>query len=311
MRKINKKTTLRIIKAIAPWAAFFVLLLFTVKIAHAQSYLGGDWNKYLQGVPGFTATGESGEDMAISFAKNLIHIVRNIVGGIALIMGVLYGIKLVISRGQEDVITKQKANFLYVLLGFMVLIISENIATLFNPELATASQVIDFNAARDQLRDIVDYMKWMLGSVAVLMSVVSALRLVTAQGEEEQVTKQKKNITWSFMGLLVVLLASNIVNAVYVIRAPDETAAASSVVAISEFAGIIRLLLVFLGPMAIAFTIYAGYMYLTALNSEERATKAKRMVVEGVVAIVIIYGAYAMVNTLTSADIGLLTTYMV
>ncbi|MFH1410220.1 MAG: pilin [Patescibacteria group bacterium] len=301
---------MRIIRGVTPWLAFFVLLLFTVKFAHAQSYLGDEWDKYLQGVKGFTPTGQSGEELAISFVLNLIRIVRNVVGGVALIMGVLYGVRLVISRGQEDVITKQKTNFLYALLGFIILIVSENIAQIFNPERATTAQLIDFNAARDQLRDIVSYMKWLLGSIAVLMSTVSAVRLVTAQGEEEEVTTQKRNLTWSFMGLLLVLLASNIVNAIYVVRGPDETAAAAPQAAIGEFTGIIRLLLVLLGPMAIVFTIYAGYMYLTALDNEERANKAKRMIIEGVVAIVMIFGAYALVNTLTSAELGMLSTHM-
>ncbi|MBU1016156.1 hypothetical protein KJ657_03640, partial [Patescibacteria group bacterium] len=103
MQKINKSTALRIIRGVTPWLAFFVLLLFTVKFAHAQSYLGDEWDKYLQGVKGFTPTGQSGEELAISFVLNLIRIVRNVVGGVALIMGVLYGVRLVISRGQEDV----------------------------------------------------------------------------------------------------------------------------------------------------------------------------------------------------------------
>jgi len=233
-----------------------------------------------------------------------------VVGGIALIMGILYGVRLVTARGQEDIITKQKTNFLYALMGFIILIISENVARIFNPEFATTDQLIDFDAARDQLRDIVDYMKWMLGSVAVLMFAISSLRLITAQGEEEETTKQKRNVTWSLLGLLVVLLASNLVNAVYVLKSPGEAVAAAPEAAIFEFAGIIRLILVFLGPAAIAFTIYAGFMYLTALDNEERVNKAKRMIVEGVVAIVIIYGAFALVSTLTSADIGLLSSYM-
>lgn len=310
MAKANKNTAIRLIKAVAPWAIIFVLLLFTVKMAHAQNYLGSEWDKYLQGVQGFSPTGKSGEDLAISFAKNLIRIVRNVVGGVALVMGVLYGVRLVISRGQEDVISKQKANFLYALLGFMIMIISENVANIFNPETATANQIIDFNAARDQLRDIVDYMKWMLGSIAVLMSTISAVRLVTAQGEDEEVSTQKRNLTWSFMGLLVVLLASNIVNALYVIRAPDETASAAPATAVTELTSVVRLILIFLGPIAIAFTIYAGYIYLTALDNDERANKGKRMITEGVVAIVIIYAAYAIVNTLTTANLTMITTYM-
>lgn len=308
MQEINKNKTLRILKAITPWAVFFVLLLFTLKVANAQ-YLGEGWDKYLEGVKSYAPNNKTGEELAENFVLNLVRIVRNVVGGVALVMGVLYGFRLVISRGQEDVITKQKNNFLFALLGFMILIISENIARIFNPETATTAQIVDFDAARDQLRGIADYMKWMLGSISVLMMTISSVRLVTAQGEDEEITTQKRNVLWSFMGLLTVLLASNIINAIYVLNAPDEVQAAGAGVAVGEFTSIIRLILVFLGPMAIVFTIYAGYMWLTALDNEERATKAKRMIVEGVVAIVIIYGAYAMVNTLTSADIGLLTTH--
>ena len=70
---------------------------------------------------------------------------------------------LVFARGKEEVITKQKTNFLYVFMGFIILIISENVAGIFNPEKATTDKLIDFEAAHDQLRDIVDYIKWLLG----------------------------------------------------------------------------------------------------------------------------------------------------
>ena len=301
----------RIIKVVLPWLAFFGMLLITVKIAHAQSYLGGEWDKYLGDVQTFAPTSQSGEELAISFILNAIRIVRNVVGGVALIMGVLYGVRLVISRGQEEAINQQKKNFLYALFGFMILIVSENVARIFNPEFATTDQLVDFDAARDQLRDIVDYIKWLLGSVIVLMFTISSVRMVASQGQDEEIEKQKKNMTFSFIGMLVILLASNIVNAIYVINEPRETAAASPDAAVTEITSVVRLALVFLGPMAIAFTIYAGFLYLTALDNEERATKGRRMIVYGVVAIALIYGAYAIVNTLTSANLGFLSSYMV
>jgi hypothetical protein len=307
-QKIKKKTALRILKAVVPWAVFFILLLLTVKGAHAQSYLGTEWDKYIGNVKGIGPTSKTGEELAIGLILSIVHLVRNLVGALALVMGVLYGLRMVISRGQEDVISKQKANFLYALLGFMILIISENVAKVFNPEFATTNQLIDFNAARDQLRDIVSYMKWMLGSIAVLMFIVSGIRLIGAQGEENEISQQKRNITWSLLGMLTILLASNIVNAFYVIKSPTETASAAPKTVVAEVAGVIRLVLVFLGPAAIAFTIYAGFMYLTAMENEDRSKKGKQMIIAGVVAIVVIYGAYAIVNTLSSANLGYLNS---
>lgn len=309
-RKIKQKTGMRILKGVAPWVIFLGLLLMTVKAAHAQSYLGVGWDQFLGGVKTFAPTSKSGEDLAVSFILNAVRIVRDLVGGLALVMGVLYGVRLVISRGQEDVISKQKANFLYSLLGFMILIISENVAKIFNPETATTAQLIDFNAARDQLRDIASYMKWLLGSVAVLMFVISGIRMIAAQGEESEITQQKRNLMWSVLGMLSILLASNLVNAVYVLKSSGETAAAGPSTAIKEIAGVIKLILVFLGPAAIAFTIYAGFLYLTALDKEDQTKKGKEMIIAGVVAIVLIYGAYALVNTITAAKLTFLNGFI-
>ncbi len=304
---MNKK----VIKTIGSWALFLGLLIICLKVANAQSYLGEGWDRYLEGVRTFAPSGKTGEELAMNFVLNGIRIIRYVVGAVALIFGVLYATRIIFARGQEEKISEQKKNFLYAFLGFVILIISENVASIFNPESATTERLIDFNAARDQLRDIVDYIKWLLGSIIILLMAVSSIKLIAAQGNEEVVTTQKRNLTWSFVGMLIILLASNIVNAIYVINSPKEVSAASPETAISEAAGVIRLILVFLGPLAVAFTIYAGLMYLTALDNEEVANKAKRMIVAGVTAIVIIYSAYAIVNTLTAETFtSLITPYI-
>lgn len=261
---------------------------------------------FLNDVPGFAPTGQTGEELAEGFVRNLIAIVRNVVGVAALIVGVYYALRLVLARGQEDVISKQRLNFFYILLGFIILIISENVANIFNPVQSTAEAVIDFGAARDQLRDIVDYVKWLVGSAVVLWMGIVAFRMVTAGDDEEAIKNQKSNLTWGMIGFFVILLADNIVNAIYVINAPDEITAASPEASISELSSLIRLVLVFVGPIAIAFTIYAGFLYLTALDNEERANQAKRMITGGIVAVAIIYASFALINTFVGADISLL-----
>jgi len=308
VQNTRKNTALKIIKNLLPWALFLVLIFLTLKTVYAQSYLGDQWDKYLSGVEGFTPSTKTGEELATGFVLGLVRIVRNVLGGVALIMGILYGLRLVLARGQEERIAKQKANFLWVFIGFVVLIISENIAGIFNPEKATSAALIDFNAARDQLRDVADYIKWFLGSIIVLLMTISSIRMVTAGGDEEVISTQKRNITWSGIGILTILLASNIVNAIYFFRAPDEAVAAAPEVAITEIGGVIKLILVFIGPIAIAFTIYAGFMYLTSLDNEERMNRAKRMIIGGITGIVIIYAAFAIVNSITSSDLSLIST---
>ena len=288
---------------IVPTLTFCFLLFIGLKTAHAASMLPPGWGDYIHDVIKPPKTGP-GEEMAISFIKNLIRIVRYLVGGVALIMGILYGISLVFARGKEDTIAKQKMNFLWILLGFAILTISENVASIFNPEKAEISKLIDFDAARDQLRDIVNYVKWLMGSIIVFFMTVSSIRMITAQGDEEAISSQKRNLAWSVIGILIILLANSVVNAIYFINRPDEVTGGPAEKTISIVADVIRLILVFLGPIAIIFTIIAGIMYMTALDNDERMGKAKKMIVGGITAVVVIYASYALVNTLASSGLS-------
>ncbi len=286
----------KFLKFIWPVALFCVMLLVFFKTVQAQSSLGETWDQFLRNdLKSFGGEpGASGEDIAVNAIQRGISIIKYIMGAAALLFGILYATSLIFSRGKEETITKQKTNFLWVFIGFVILMLSEEVATIFNPEQATSEQLIDFDAGRDKLRDIAGYLKWLFGSIIVLLMTISGVRLVTASGNQEVIDKQKRNLVWSGIGMLMILLASGIVNAIYV---AEKGTVAETTEGITQIGGVIRLLLVFLGPVALIFTIYAGFLYLTAFENDERASKAKRMIIAGVTGIVIIYAAYALVNT--------------
>lgn len=290
----------KFLQFIWPVAVFCMFLFVFFETVYAQGALGEGWARFLEGdLPGFRAEpGAAGEEIAASAIRRGISIVKYLMGGVALLFGIIYAGSLVLARGKEEAISKQKTNFLWVFVGFIILMIADQVSVIFNPEKATSEQLIDFEAAHDQLRDVANYIKWLLGSIIILLMTISGIRLVTAGGEEEKITKEKRHLVWSGIGMLVILLASNIVNAIYVVNEETgEVAAARPETGIVEAGGIIRLILVFLGPIAVLFTIYAGFLYLTAFQNEEKLNKAKKMIVAGVTGIIIIYAAFALVST--------------
>ncbi len=298
--------TKKILKFIGSVAGFCFLLFFMLKVAHAQDSLGGGWDKFLKGdLPGFNAPkGATGEDIAAGVVRRGITLVKYLVGSAALIFGIIYAVNLIVARGKEEALTKNKLNFLWLFIGFIIIMVADGIANIFNPEAAKSDALIDFQAARDQLRDVANYLKWVFGSVIVLFMTIAGVRLITAGGNQETIEKEKRHLVWSGIGMLMILLATNLVNAIYVVnKVTGETTAANASVGIDEVGGIIKLILVFLGPMAVVFTIYAGIMYLTALDNEDRANKAKKMIVAGVTGIIIIYSAFALANTFLTADL--------
>ncbi|MCK5615147.1 hypothetical protein KAR91_75485 [Candidatus Pacearchaeota archaeon] len=295
----------KFISIVGPTALFCLVLFIGLKVAHAQSSLGGDWANYLEGeLPSFDAPeGASGEDVAASVIRRGIGLVKYIVGGVALLFGIIYAMNFIFARGKEETLSKHKQNFLWLLIGFIILMAADGISQVFNPETASSDALIDFTAGRDQLRIITNYLKWLFGSIIALLMTISGIKMMTASGNEEAIGKEKTHLVWSGIGMLIVLLASNIVNAIYVINEDSQAEAAGASAGITELGGVIRLILVFLGPTAVLFTIYAGFMYMTALDNEDRASKAKTMIVAGVTGIVIIYAAYALVNTFLVADL--------
>ena len=300
------KQFLRLTRFILPiFIAIAVLYFFRENtLAFAKSSLPSDWSQFIYDkLPNFSDTSQDGEVLAQDLVKNGIRIVRYILGAVAVLMGILYGFSMIFNQGNDEVITKQKKNFLWLVIGFLILLISENIAYIFNPDTAEVNRIIDFAAANDQLRDVLNYLKWLFGSIIVLMMVISSIRFITAQGQDEIITEQKRNITWTIIGMLTILLADNIVKSVYHLKSPDATGDATVADPenlIEQIASVIRLILVFVGPAAILFTIYAGFMYITAMENDDQAEKAKKMIIGGLTAIVIIYASSALVNTVVT-----------
>ncbi|MFH1375499.1 MAG: MMCAP2_0565 family pilin-like conjugal transfer protein [Patescibacteria group bacterium] len=59
-------------------------------------------------------------------------------------------------------------------------------------------------------------------------------------------------------------------------------------------------LLPFVGAIAIAAIVYAGFLYLTAAGNQEQTEKAKKIIIWVVIGIIVIVSAYAIVNTVLS-----------
>lgn len=300
---VRVKKTARIL---TPYLLFGLFLLIVLKFQSAQAagYLGDGWDKYLGGLKRFNDTQKPGEDLAIAFVQNLIRIVRYIIGAVAAFTAILYGVYMVTARGKEDVVQKQRENLTWLVVGFIVLMLAENVALLLNPQGAESGKLINFEAANDQLRSIVNYLKYLFGFVLLIIMMASGVTMVTAGGDEEKITKQKEIMGYAGLGALILMLADEIVKAVYVVNAPGSYSVGNTTETISEITNIIRLILAFLGPAAIIMTIVAGFYWLTSMSNEDRTKKAKGFVVGGITGIIIVYTASAIVNTVIHSSLN-------
>lgn len=59
---------------------------------------------------------------------------------------------------------------------------------------------------------IVNYFLYAGGMVAVVMAIISGIQMTTSAGDPGAVKKAKNTLTWSIVGLLIMMLAYAIVN---------------------------------------------------------------------------------------------------
>ena len=59
---------------------------------------------------------------------------------------------------------------------------------------------------------------------------------------------------------------------------------------------IIKYLITFLGLIAVGVILYGGFIWMTAAGNDDRLTKAKSIIVAGVIGLIIILAAFAIVN---------------
>lgn len=67
---------------------------------------------------------------------------------------------------------------------------------------------------------------------------------------------------------------------------------------------IINALLGMIGIVVIILIIYGGFMWMTAGGSEEKVSKAKKVITNAMIGLIIVFAAYAVTNFVVSSVIG-------
>ena len=126
---------------------------------------------------------------------------------------------------------------------------------------------------------VIDFVKYILASIAVLMLVINGVRLVIG-GEEEEMNKQKLAIMYAIGGLIVVILADVMVKKVFFGEYGEafETVTDAKLFAeegAAQIKGIYTFIEIFVASIAVLSIIYSGIRMLVSGGEEEVINKHK------------------------------------
>ncbi len=239
----------------------------------------------------------------VIFSRENIFAANVVFGIIAIVYLVILGVKFTISEGKEEALTKHKKEFGFIIVGLFVLSIAQlaafvylNPDTSVNPGLLTNQNVV--NAFEAKALQIKLFLQIIVGGIALLSVLTTAFRLMSSAGNEEVVSKEKQLIRNFLLAAVIIIGAEILVRGVFFIQGVDREGVSNQAVitGIREIIGIVNLLLTLVAGMAVFMVIIASLYYVTSLGDEERAGRAKRLIVSSIIAIFICISAYSLIR---------------
>ena len=260
----------------------------------------------------------SAEIVGFTF-RSAAHFVQYILGAIALVVIGVSAFKMVGSVGDEEAVTAARKSIAWSAIGLVVvggsaLFIDNVFAPVDSLEVVRTglspaeeqSLILELGQmnARVLVLNYVKYFQTFIGALAIFMLFLAGFKMISAAGNEEIATKQKKMIAWVFLGLVIVLVAEAFVN----IFLPDEGGMIlfESSTAISSFSsqmgGFTNFLLTFLGGISVLALIVGSVYLVSAAANPEQAEKGKKIMLAAAIGIIVAISAFALVSTVLSGS---------
>lgn len=260
-------------------------------------------------------------------AGSVITNARYLIGAVAVALLVYAGVRMVIAQGNPEEYTTQKRNIIYAIIGLAVVGFSGDLVRIFNVYCnngkdlnglpCTAGGFLNGPNAivrtatlfNQRTQFLITFIKYIIGSIAVFMTIQSGLRLITSSGKEEKLAEDKKRLFYGVLGLLFIIMADPLINNVFykinLAQYPSVGGAAPGIDTVQgakELAGFTNLVVTLATPVAILMLLYAAFMYLSSAGKEEQQAKAKRLIFAVIAGILIMYAAFAIVSTVISGQ---------
>jgi len=274
-----------------------------------------------EGLPQLDTSGTP-VSMLNQFFNGIVQNIKYVLGAIAVLFIMLSGVKLIMAGDNEETVGRQKKAITYGIVGLAVIGFASELAKVFTvacPPGSTeclpggflsqpASILMSSGIFSRNVQIFITFIKYLIGGIAVTMLIRNGIRLIALQGKEESVTLDKKNIAFTSVGLILIIISSTLIDKVLFLVDTTKYPVGGVAPAINpergmqEIVGITNIAVTFIAPLAVLVLIAGAIMYVTAGGKEEQMAKAKRMITLAIIGIALIYGAFAIISTIISGQ---------
>ncbi|MDX9971345.1 MAG: hypothetical protein RBS56_05605 [Candidatus Gracilibacteria bacterium] len=234
-----------------------------------------------------------------------IDLIRYLTSGIALLVVIFMAVKTVVSSSEEDYKTAKTGIFMGIGGFFLIQIADFVVKKIFFGEFGEAFE--DSISAKEYategasfIRGIIGWVNLFLGTLIVFVIILKGFKLVSSPGSDEELTSTKNHLIYAIIGLILVALSEVIIRGFIFPDAgaslPDAKVGKSIIVLITNY------LSGFIGFIAFVMLFYAGYLYVVQQGSDAAQSRVKNTIFASVIAILLSFAAFAIVNTFINID---------
>lgn len=272
-------------------------VLETVDYANTGDAIHRLFVKYNYNIPNDPTSGvKSTEPSALIVMANII------IGAVALLYLTITGIQFIVARGEEEALNNVKKHLGYVLVGLLTVAAAETFAfVVFNPETAnflTGEEVSDkFVTFVNQVKL---FIQWVIVGVATMSLLFSGYELITRMGSEESFTKEKEFLRHFLLAAALIAFAEVAVKGIFFARDMSQFNKDQAIeIGIIEIMGLVNFMLGLIAAAATFMLILASFYYMMSFGDEDRAGRAKRIIISCIIGIVLALSAYTLVSYFT------------
>jgi uncharacterized membrane protein len=130
----------------------------------------------------------------------------------------------------------------------------------------------------------IDFLKYLIGGIAILFAITSGVKLITATNKIDEVAeKEKENLKYIIYGLILIIVADQLVSKVFFGDYGECIASASNAEACAKagggiIQGVYSFVLAIMATVAVFVLVVASFRLVTSYGNEETIGKEKKRI---------------------------------
>ena len=154
---------------------------------------------------------------------------------------------------------------------------------------------IKANNLGDVLLNIMNYLKKIAGSIALIFIIIGGIMYIVSAGDKERMERAKNTLIYALAGFAIVVASSTFVSEIQNVLGGAVTSTSGPTLAQIAL-NVVKLLLSIVGSLAIISIIVGAIWMFSAAGDKERYELGKKTVIYSIIGVTIVLSAIIILN---------------